>query len=279
MSGASEPEFIDHYAVLAIEVEAAPEVVRAAFRRRLLEAHPDKSAEPTDGADLSRVMRAWEILGDPELRESYDRVWRLRQRGEWLDEESSIPHVTESDRPTNRARSVLFLLLEGRGPEALERLRAMGERAPQFLREHLEVDEFIDAAFLIAEHFEGRRSWFEALEWLDHLLRAEQGRRRHRPCFPEALERTRRILIRRTAGELEPRVTLEYLRRAEMLGLDRSQRVEVERRRCECYLEMGMRVVAARHLRNALELAPTGKGLARLMKDLSRELEGEIPGE
>ena len=41
-------------------------------------------------------MRAWEILGDPELRESYDRVWRLRQRGEWLDEESSIPHVTES---------------------------------------------------------------------------------------------------------------------------------------------------------------------------------------
>ena len=269
MSEIPGAEFVDHYAVLAVEYDADRDTIRKAFRKRLLEAHPDKAAEPADGAVLARVMRAWEILGDADLRDAYDRVWKLQNRDDWLDGETAIPHVTESDKPQNRARSILFLLLEGRGPEALERLRALGEAAPLFLRKYLDSDEFIDASFLIAELFEARNSWFEALEWLDQLIRAERGRRRHRPCYNEALDRTRRLLIRRTGEDLEPRVALEYLRRAEALGLDRPQRVEVERRRAQCYLDMGMRVEAAKHLENALELQPSGKGLTRLLRELA----------
>ncbi len=260
--------FVDHYAVLGVEFDCERTAVRKAFRECLLEAHPDKSAEPVDGGHLARVMRAWEILGDVDLRDAYDRIWRLHNRDAWLDDGSHLPHVTESERPQNRARSILFLLLENRGAEALERLRALGEAAPVFLKKYLDSDEFIDSSFLIAELFEHRKSWFEALVWLDHLVRAESSRRRHRPCYPEALDRTRRLLIRRTSNELEPRVALEYLRRAEALGLERAQRVEVARHRCRCYLEMGMRVEAFKHLEIALELQPQAKGLARFRREL-----------
>ena len=266
-------EFVDYYALLEVEVESTRDDVRRAFRGKLLEVHPDKATEPRDGHLLGQVMRAWEILGDEDLREAYDRIWRLHHRGEGLDLESRLPHVTESDRPQNRARSVLFLLLENRGGEALERLRGLGETAPLFLREHLDSDEFIDAAFLIAELFEARKAWFEAIEWLDHLIRAERGRRRHRPCYAQALDRTRKLLIRRTAQELEPRVALEYLRRAELLGLDRAQRVEVAKRRAHCYLAMGMRVEAARQVEIARELQPHAKGLARLERELAGVIE------
>ena len=159
MTDDSLAAFVDHYATLAVEFDADRDTIRRAFRRRLLEAHPDKSAEPTDGLDLALVMRAWEILGDPDLRDSYDRIWRLHSGEDLLDEASRLPHVTESDRPQNRARSILFLLLEDRADEALERLRTLGEAAPGFLREHLDSDEFIDSAFLIAELFEARKSW------------------------------------------------------------------------------------------------------------------------
>ena len=270
MTDDSLAAFVDHYATLAVEFDADRDTIRRAFRRRLLEAHPDKSAEPTDGLDLALVMRAWEILGDPDLRDSYDRIWRLHSGEDLLDEASRLPHVTESDRPQNRARSILFLLLEDRADEALERLRTLGEAAPGFLREHLDSDEFIDSAFLIAELFEARKSWVESLQWLEHLLRAEAGRRRHRPCYPQALDQARRLLIRRTVQDLEPRAALEYLRRAEALGLDRHQQFEVARRRAECYLEMDMRVEARRYLDDAMMLAPKGKGLRRLQDELIR---------
>ena len=268
MSDFPEESFVDHYAILGVDFDCDRAGVRKAFREKLLEAHPDKSAEPADGGHLARVMRAWEILGDEDLRDAYDRIWRLQNRDDWIDDVTRLPHVTESERPQNRARSILFLLLENRGGEALERLRALGEAAPVFLRKYLDSDEFIDSAFLIAELFEERKSWFEALEWLQQLVRAESGRRRHRPCYPEALDRTRRLLIRRTQNELEPRMALEYLRRAEALGLDRAQKVEVARRRSEAYLEMGMRVEAFKHLEVALELQPRGTGLARLCREL-----------
>jgi len=265
-------EFVDYYALLGVELGAERDAIRRAFRGRLLEVHPDKAAEPTDVRLLAQVMRAWEILGDDELREDYDRIWRLRHRGEESELESKIPHITESVRPQDQARSILFLLLEERGGEALERLRGLGEAAPEFLREHLDSDEFIDAAFLIAELFEAKRSWFESLEWLERLIRSERTRRRHRPCYSEALDRARRLLIRRTATELEPRVTLEYLRRAEILGLDRSQQVEVAKRRAQCYFDLGMRIEAARQVRAALDLQPGAKGLGKLRSELSDEL-------
>ena len=112
-----------------------------------------------------------------------------------------------------------------------------------------------------------------ALEWLEHLLREERGRRRHRPCYNEALDRMKRLLIRRTVGELEPRAALEYLRRAETLGLDRSQKAETAKRRCQCYLDMGMRQEALRHLEIAKSLQPSSKGLARLREALQEKSE------
>lgn len=268
MRSPSGAEFIDYYGLLEVEFDTERASIRKAFRARLLEAHPDKSAVPTDGARLTLVMRAWEILGDEELRESYDRIWLLHHRGEELDEASRLPHVTESARPQNRARSILFLLLEERGDEALERLRGLGPDAAEFLAEHLDSDKFVDASFLIAERFEGRKRWFEALEWYEHLLGAEARRRRHRPCYPEALDRTRKLLIRRTQDELEPRVALEYLRRAESLGLNRPQRAEVAKRRATAYVRMGMQVEAERQLAIAIDLVPGGKGLSRLREEV-----------
>jgi len=266
-------EFTDFYELLGVGFGAERDAIRRAFRARLLEVHPDKSAEPTDVRLLAQVMRAWEVLGDDELREEYDRVWRLRRRGEEPESASKLPHITASVRPQDQARSILYLLLEERGGEALERLRGLGDGAADFLAEHLDSDQFIDAAFLIAELFESKRSWFESLEWLECLIRTERTRRRHRPCYPEALDRARRLLIRRTAAELEPRVTLEYLRRAEILGLDRAQRVEVAKRRAQCYFDLGMRVEAARQVRTALDLQPGAKGLGKLRSELSDELD------
>lgn len=260
--------FVDHYLVLQIPHDCNTDDLRTAFRKRLLDVHPDKLAEPVDNNRLQEVMCAYEVLSDPDMREAYDRIWRIATGGV-ESSTSKIPHVTESGRPVNRARSILFLLLEERTEEALERLQEMEPISRSFLREHLRIEEFIDAAFLLGEVEEGRKRWNHALQWYEEVVRAEDGRRWHRPCHIEAVDRARRLLFRRTREKtIEPRVALEYLRRAERLGLDRPGKVEVAKKRAQCYLQMDMKSEAARHLEIAIELHPQVKGIDRLRSAL-----------
>ena len=63
-------------------------------------------------------------------------------------------------------------------------------------------------------------------------------------------------------------MSLEYLRRAEKLGLSRLERVEVYKKRAQNYLAMDMRAEAARQLQKALALQPNLKGASRLQDAL-----------
>jgi curved DNA-binding protein CbpA len=59
----------DHYAVLGVARDATHEDIKAAYRRKSREHHPDKGG---DAAAMQAVNRAWEVLGDPERRARYD---------------------------------------------------------------------------------------------------------------------------------------------------------------------------------------------------------------
>ncbi|EPY28548.1 DnaJ like protein subfamily C member 2, partial [Strigomonas culicis] len=64
---------IDWYDVLKLEQQdgATEEQIRNAYRRRCLETHPDKQRNHSDEL-FKQVQRAFDILGDPEVRLTYD---------------------------------------------------------------------------------------------------------------------------------------------------------------------------------------------------------------
>ncbi len=260
-------DFQDYYSVLGLEVDCTQDQIKAAFRKKLLEVHPDKSEFPRDPDEMRQLLEAHDVLSQQDSRDRYDRMWNIVFREENADR---TPHVTESDRPAARARSILFLLLEQRNSEALSRLDDLGPGARLFLRKHLTDDEFVDACFLIGEFHEDLKQQSRALEWYEDLLRAESKRQSHRPCYPEARDRARRLLLKKVVKNTDPRVALEYLRRAEQLGLDRSTKGEVARRRASCYLEMDMKVEAGKHLSIAMKILPKSK----MLNELSEMLEG-----
>lgn len=74
--GATTP--VDLYAVLGIDSTATPEDIRAAYRRRARETHPDAGGDATE---FHSVQVAWEILGDPERRRNHDRGRRTGATG------------------------------------------------------------------------------------------------------------------------------------------------------------------------------------------------------
>lgn len=59
------------YDVLGVDPAASPAELRAAYRRKLRSTHPDVGG---DADSFREVLAAWERLGTPEARRSYDHA-------------------------------------------------------------------------------------------------------------------------------------------------------------------------------------------------------------
>jgi len=69
-----------HYDVLGVRPTATSEEIRAAYRQRAREAHPDalagSSAARSNQADMAAINAAWRVLSDPGRRAVYDASLR-----------------------------------------------------------------------------------------------------------------------------------------------------------------------------------------------------------
>ena len=71
---------VDHYRTLGVPIDAAPEVVRDAYRDLARRLHPDRVVDPSKRAGsaerMAEVNEAWRVLGDVGRRAVYDRSRR-----------------------------------------------------------------------------------------------------------------------------------------------------------------------------------------------------------
>lgn len=62
----------DYYAILGIASDASGDTVRAAYRRKAGQLHPDRNTDPTATDKFRDVQEAYETLSDSDLRYVYD---------------------------------------------------------------------------------------------------------------------------------------------------------------------------------------------------------------
>ncbi len=66
---------INYYAVLGVPLQAPHEEIKKAYRKLALQFHPDRNRGDRQAeAKIREVNAAYEILGDPEARKTYDRL-------------------------------------------------------------------------------------------------------------------------------------------------------------------------------------------------------------
>ncbi len=68
-------EYQDYYKVLEVNRTATAEEIRAAFRKKAREHHPDVAKDKVKGAEkFKEVNEAYEVLSDPAKRAKYDQM-------------------------------------------------------------------------------------------------------------------------------------------------------------------------------------------------------------
>ena len=122
---------LDYYAALGITPEATDEAVKKAYRQLVVRYHPDKN--PGDAAAEIRIREinaAYEVLGDPEARRSYDRLRYGPDPRVWEEEKVDPDVVLQAMEAKlyDEGRKELFGILMKEVPRIKEELTIIRER-------------------------------------------------------------------------------------------------------------------------------------------------------
>jgi molecular chaperone DnaJ len=81
---------MDYYRVLGVSREASDDAIKKAYRKLVFQYHPDRNPDNAKAeAKIREINEAYEVVGDPEKRRSYDRL----QWGEEVVRDEADPAV------------------------------------------------------------------------------------------------------------------------------------------------------------------------------------------
>ncbi len=81
MARRDDPSSPDYYARLGVQPSASAEKIRAAYRKKARETHPDHNPDDPEAAErFQEVKEAYQVLRDPERRARYDDARAARRR-------------------------------------------------------------------------------------------------------------------------------------------------------------------------------------------------------
>lgn len=62
----------DHYSKLGVSPAATADAIKAAYRKKAAQYHPDKNPSPDAATRFREVQEAYEVLSDADRRKAYD---------------------------------------------------------------------------------------------------------------------------------------------------------------------------------------------------------------
>jgi molecular chaperone DnaJ len=126
----------NYYLILGVGSNATPGEIKAAFRQRAKELHPDRSG--IESGPFLEVQEAYGVLSDAAQRRRYDRLFyeRTRASREWAGVEPLIPKLSqrESLHPFQQKEDIIDVSLT----KSFERYRPSFEQLFERLRSNFE---------------------------------------------------------------------------------------------------------------------------------------------
>ena len=252
-----------YYDILNVERTASQKEIKQAFRKLAKEYHPDTNPEDEEAAEkLNLVLRAYRVLSNERERARYDVMMRTKGADE-QDEATSYVTVSE------RAESILEDLLSGRGQKALEEYDELCEQEGFELSDYLDIRDYLDCIFLLAEQCEHSGRCEQAAELYEELYEREKEPPRQRYFLEEVKDRIKKLYSRKLPTEADtPEEEIGCYERILEFDVDRSEKAFLLKKIAEVYCRIGEMETSREIFEQALDLKPGLKGTATIRESL-----------
>ena len=254
-----------YYDVLNLDKAATQTEIKRAFRRLAKRYHPDMNPgrQKSAAKRLKEIIAAYKVLGNERERARYDV---LLENG---SDSQAAATARRVDVKMARAGSMLDDLLDGRGQHALQTFDELKKESGFQLAHSLEVRDYLDCVFLLAEQLERAGRNKEAAELYEELYEREKEPPRHRYFFEEVKIRLKKLYSRKLPRDATtPEEEILCYKRILEFDVDRSEKAFILKKIAEVYLKIGKTGEAKRIFRDALELKPGLKGTATIRERL-----------
>ncbi len=265
---------LDHYKTLGVPRNASRQEIKQAFRALAKKYHPDRNASRTQWAtaQIKRLIEAHRVLSHAGLREAYDRRHAVPYERERRKSSVRPKQRPEGENPRAQAERVLYDLLGGNVAQALELYERLVRADSGYdLSHHLDLRDWVDCKFLLAEEYQRRSDFERALGLYEDLYHSEAARGRFSYFAHELRDRILHVCCRDAAPACGPARAAEFYLRALALELTPQRKAFLHKKVAECHLAIGDEDCARRHLEIAFKLRPDLKGAEKICRRLSFE--------
>ena len=257
-----------YYEILNVDASSSSEQIKRAFRSRAKELHPDVNRDVGDAVEaMQSLLRAYETLIDPSRREEYDRrmmILRPEVRFDYREFLKSRPEDNEF-----QSKLVFFDLLHHNEDEALALYNRLRENEDFELYEHLDREDYMDCAFLLAEEFEHRECYEAAFELLHSVINFELDHAYFRHFFVEVTEKLRTLVCFKMPATMPAERVIACIDEVLLLDIGHKELAFFLKKGAEIYADMGDTVTATAYLQRGLELDQKLAGTKKLKERLS----------
>ena len=270
---------INYYQVLQIQVGSDRAEIRNSFRKLAKKYHPDKTkANGISSEDkIKLLIKAYKTLTDSKKRIQYDTQLQsnnIRIRDFYYRENPKRGSGKYDLR--SQAKMVLNDLLNKNGPLAVKNYERLKEENKEFeLLAFLNLKDYLDCKFLLAEEYEKQGHYELAFKMYEYVYQEENGNPARKHFLEEIKERIIRLSCKKLIKLMQPDAAITYLSRALNLKLSKNEEAFIYKKIADCYVASGEWDNALERFNKALSLCPNLKGAQTLKSKLNKHFSQE----
>jgi curved DNA-binding protein CbpA len=256
----------NYYEILGVGNNSTNEDIKRSFRRKAKELHPDLTSYRNPSAhsdeEMKILLRAYEILSDPEKREEYDYKLRNVLYACSFNYKEYLKQKT--DDLGSQIKLVIFDLMHGDPDEALDVFNCYFGTSPEKMEQYLNRTDYLECLFLLAEEFDKRGEYITAFEFLKKIYEHESEKPFFKHFTVEIVERLKHLVCFKIVNLLSIDLTIQYIKQLIKLNLSDKDNAYLYKRIAELYLASGRRKNASEFLEKCLKLGQKLNGLSKL---------------
>ena len=270
---------INYYQVLQVQEGSDRAEIRNSFRKLAKKYHPDKTkANGISSEDkIKLLIKAYKTLTDSEKRIHYDTQLQsnnIRIRDFYYKENPKRGNGKHDLR--SQAKMVLNDLLNKNGPQAVKNYERLKEENKEFeLLAFLNLKDYLDCKFLLAEEYEIQGHYELAFKMYEYVYQEEDGNPARKHLLEEIKERILRLSCKKLVKLTQPDTAITYLTRALNLKLSKNEEAFIYKKIADCHVASGEWDNALERFNKALSLCPNLKGAQTLKNKLNKHFSQE----